>query len=132
MRFLIVTLISILFMTTITPAVTPQKFTLRYGQQKRVAEGNLRIKFVAVVEDSRCPVGADCIWAGNAQIKVLAIDSRGEKKEMILNTASGVQGDQFAGFAVNLVELTPMPSAKTGKATDSRYRATFTVARLTR
>jgi hypothetical protein len=131
MKILILTLIAILGMTTITSAAKPEKFTLRPGQQKRAAGGELRIKFVSVVEDSRCPVGVDCIWAGNAQIKVIATDERGEKKEMTMNTTMGPQGDQFAGYAINLVSLTPVPTAK-GKAASSRYRATFTVARLYR
>lgn len=131
MKILILTLIAMLAMTTITSAAKPQKFTLRVGQQKRVANGDLRIKFVSVMEDSRCPVGVDCIWAGNAQIKVLVTDRRGETKEMLINTNSGVQGDQHAGYAVNLVSLTPEPTQK-GKPTKSSYRATFTVARLYR
>ena len=132
MRILVLTLIAVLCMTTITPASGPTKLTLRYGQQRTVVKGELRIKFISVVEDSRCPKDVDCIWAGNAQIKVVAIDRRGEKKEMVMNTNSGATGDQFAGYAINLVSLTPEPTAKAGKAADSRYRATFTVARLYR
>lgn len=131
MRIVILTLIAILAMTTITSAAKPEKFTLRPGQQKRAAKGELRVKFISVVEDSRCPVGVDCVWAGNAQIKVIATDERGQSKEMIINTTMGPQGDQFAGYAINLVSLTPQPTSK-GKAPDSRYRATFTVARLYR
>ena len=29
-----------------------------------------KVKFLEVTEDSRCPEGVDCFWAGNARLKI--------------------------------------------------------------
>ena len=45
-----------------------QEFDLKLGQSAVAGDERLKINFVSVVEDSRCPEGATCIWAGNAKI----------------------------------------------------------------
>ena len=130
MRILILTLVAIFGMTTITSAQKPEKLTLGYGKQKVAGSSGLTVKFVSVVEDSRCPVGVNCIWAGNARITVKVTDGRSSKL-MTMNTGAGPQGDQMSGWAVRLVALTPEPTDK-GKSADIRYVATFTIERLTR
>ena len=43
-----------------------EEFTLAIGQVSGIAGEDLRVKFIEVVTDSRCPEGAVCIWAGQA------------------------------------------------------------------
>ena len=43
-----------------------EQFTLPIGQTVDIVGQNLSIKFDAVIGDSRCPVGAECVWAGEA------------------------------------------------------------------
>ena len=43
--------------------------SLRVGEQKTVAS-RLKIHFLEVTDDSRCPVGTTCVWAGNAKVKL--------------------------------------------------------------
>lgn len=43
-------------------------FRLALGATHR--EGEHAVTFVEVVEDSRCPEGVECVWAGRAQIRV--------------------------------------------------------------
>lgn len=131
MKTLILTVIAVLAMTTATFANKPEKVTLRHGQQKTAARGDLKIKFISVVEDSRCPVGANCVWAGNAQIQVKITDRQGRSKISVINSTTGPLGDQFGGYAINLTSLTPVPTVD-GKPTLSRYTATFSIARLYR
>jgi len=45
-----------------------EPFRLALGATHR--EGDHTVTFVEVVEDSRCPEGTDCVWAGRAQIRV--------------------------------------------------------------
>jgi len=42
-------------------------YDLDYQQEVAIDADN-RIKFVEVIEDSRCPIDATCIWAGRAVI----------------------------------------------------------------
>jgi len=69
----------------IVPAQKPGTVTLRPGQQKKAGGGTITIKFVSVVEDSRCPPQSACVWAGNAKIQVLIYDRHG-KETVTMNT----------------------------------------------
>ncbi len=41
-----------------------KEFPLKVGQTAYLASENLSINFVGVPDDSRCPTGVKCIWAG--------------------------------------------------------------------
>jgi len=45
-------------------------FKLTSGQNALFEEEKLNVKFLKVVEDSRCPEGAQCIWAGRLIIRI--------------------------------------------------------------
>lgn len=100
------------------------------GKQKTAKKSGLKIKFLEVIEDSRCPTGVDCIWAGNAKVKVQII---GAVRSQIFefNTNIGPQGDVFDGWSIRMTELTPAPVAD--KPLDTKtYKAKFTITRPSR
>jgi len=130
MKVLVFTLLAVFAFAGSAAARQGDTVSLKIGQQKTVRTSKLRIKFISVVEDSRCPTDANCIWAGNAKIKVLVSTSR-TSREFEINTNLGPLGNQIDGWAINLVELTPSPTSKGGPSKGS-YRAKFTVTRLTR
>jgi hypothetical protein len=42
-----------------------------------------RVTPLAVIEDSRCPIDARCVWAGQVRLKVrIDIGARGEEREL--------------------------------------------------
>jgi hypothetical protein len=41
-----------------------QQFSLSPGQSASIAGEGLSVRFVEVINDSRCPQGVECIWAG--------------------------------------------------------------------
>ena len=51
-------------------AVLNQEVELTPGQALRIAGTDRTVTFVDVPQDSRCPVGATCIWAGNAEVRL--------------------------------------------------------------
>ncbi len=110
---------------------TSNSFVLKCGRQKIDPTSKLTVKFISVLEDSRCPEGAQCIWAGKAKIKVEVTSKRLGTKTFEFNTTMGPQGDRFDGWAINLDSLTPVPTVN-GKPDDTDYKATFTIQRLTR
>ena len=83
-------------------------FELKAGQTKNIPGSRAKIKFLSVVEDSRCPKGTQCIWAGNAKIK-LRVSDRRKVKVFNLNTARGVQSYSFEGYQIRLVKVSPTP-----------------------
>lgn len=111
-------------------AHTNETITLNVGKQKTAKKSRLKIKFLEVTEDSRCPTGVNCIWAGNAKVKVKIIGAR-SSKEFEFNTNMGPKGDTFEGWAITIDELTLAPHAD--KPVDPKsYKAKFTVTRLQR
>lgn len=133
MKTIFLTLILTLVFGSIVSANAQTERTLkvRLNRQKSFAPGNLTIAFVSLVEDSRCPVGTDCIWAGNAKIKVKVSQRGGASKIFEMNTNVGPKGDIFEGYAINLVELTPVPQSNV-KIDQNSYEAVFSISRLTR
>ena len=132
-------LISLLFLTFIfgaAQAVLAQsegQTTLGVGQQKTVSVGDkFKIKFISVMEDSRCPADVKCVWAGNAKIKIQVSMAGGETKVFEINTTNGGPlGGQIDSYAVTLTSLTP--ARKSNKNIRTRdYRATIVIRRLMR
>jgi len=56
------------------PARAPVKlgaeFTLALGESVGIDQTGVIVEFKEVVEDSRCPMNARCIWEGNARIAI--------------------------------------------------------------
>ena len=104
---------------------------VRVGKQKKFSRSKINVKFVSLVEDSRCPEGTNCVWAGNAKIKVMISRGSGAGETFEINTNLGAKGATFGGYAINLTDLTPTPKADV-KINANSYTATFAATRLTR
>ncbi len=132
MKYLVLSLILTFafgsFLTT--EAQTKERINILIGKQKQASRSRLTVKFVSLIEDSRCPEGTNCIQAGNASIKV-TVSKRSESKTFELNTNYGPKGETFEGYAINLVSLTPTPKDNI-RINRNGYTATFTISRLTR
>ena len=105
-----------------------QTMKLRIDQQKTVSAGNLTIKFISVVEDSRCPAGVNCIWAGNGKVKIKVTGKNKKSETFELNTNLSPQSVVFQGQEIKLIKLEPSTDKdKQIKAGD--YSATFTLSK---
>src|SRR6267142_1883225 len=63
-----------------------REFKLKVGEQVALKRTHLRIKFVTVENDSRCPKDVTCVWAGNAAVRIqLSVGRR--SKTLTLNTS---------------------------------------------
>ena len=70
--------------------------------------GEISVTFEAVTEDSRCPRGVQCVWQGNASVR-LALESGDETEVVILGTALEPRRASFAGYTLGLRDLAPYP-----------------------
>src|ERR1700755_263427 len=107
-----------------------REFKIKPGRTVPFKGESLRLRFVRVAEDSRCPTTVDCIWAGNAaaSIEASAGGARG-KKILTLNTnaSQGRAGEvEYGRYTVKLVGLSPYPSS-TRKLRQGEYIATLLV-----
>jgi hypothetical protein len=104
-----------------------KQFELRMAQTATVEA--LRLKLVAVTEDSRCPIDAVCIWQGNAKVEIDAtVGIDGPTYRLALNT--GVQPMEVAvsGFTVKLVNVQPAARSSV-TIPQSAYSAVLLVTR---
>ena len=101
-------------MTSYSQEIEPFKIetlTLKVGQQKTAKMSGLKIKFLGVTEDSRCPTDVQCVWAGNAKLK-FRITSENGTKDYIFNSTVGQRGDKVGVWAVSIDTLSPEPHSK--------------------
>lgn len=52
------------------PAQLNQPFTLKLNQSAAIESEKLKLTYAALLEDSRCPAGAQCIWAGQVRVRI--------------------------------------------------------------
>jgi hypothetical protein len=109
-----------------------REFRVRAGRTVTLAREGLRLRFVRVAADSRCPTGVECVWAGNAEV-VIEVGTRNRRvsKTLRLNTNASPERpaeDKYRGYTVKLVELKPYPSASR-KVRQGEYTATLLVVR---
>ncbi|MEK7856715.1 MAG: hypothetical protein AAB288_11545 [Acidobacteriota bacterium] len=126
MRAFLFTL-TILFAGTFVQAQGVEQLELKNGEQKTTKTGRVTIKFLELIEDSRCPADVNCVWAGVARIKV-RLSKNGKSADFELNTNQADKPAVFRGLSVALRDLKPRQST-TSKYSPSAYSAVLTVSR---
>ena len=118
------------------PAGRSTELTMDVHASARWPEAGLEVALLRVASDSRCPVGTNCIWAGNATLDLTA-SRAGQTESFTLRFGpSGGSDGAFApdivdrlGFRYEVVRLDPQPAAgHTIGPLD--YRATVRVTKL--
>lgn len=106
-------------------------FELKAGASAKTTDGALRLGFDSVTADSRCPKGEQCVWAGDATLKLWVQQGTGPRQTRELRATAGTgQALRLPGHALRLVRLAPDPvTGKSIAATD--YVATFALSRDT-
>ena len=102
-----------------------EPFDLRLGETARTTD-DLLIKFDTVRSDSRCPMDAMCVRAGEAVIAVTlsTVGEIGVGRE--LDTTPARSSTTFLNFTITLTELQPYPRSDR-QIRPEDYVATFIV-----
>jgi hypothetical protein len=96
--------------------------------QKGCIEG-IGIEFIRVVEDSRCPEGVDCIWAGRAVIEVVATKDGVSSETEKLSSDGEEKSLDYGGYRIHFEKLEPYP--KEGITIgEGEYKAWFRFEKL--
>ena len=101
---------------------TGSEFELSVGQEARVQGTSLRIRFDGVSQDSRCPQGVQCVWAGNAVVNLRITSAN---TSLTLNTGLEPKTAGLNSFTLVLVDL--KPAARQGGVSATEYRAILEV-----
>lgn len=95
------------------------KIGIKVPKGETVVLKGVSIKFLEVVEDSRCPKETTCIWAGRAIVKA-EVSANGKKEIKTLIFGEVRPGEEANSnlyssgkFAINGLTLNPYPTAET-------------------
>lgn len=129
MRTILSTLILTLgFGIFLTADAKTGEVKLRLAQEKTAPGTAIKMKFLSVIEDSRCPEDVNCIWAGVAKIKIQLRKAGKLAREFELNTNQLDKTITFEGHEIKLAALTPHP--KSGSTTNTAaYSATLAITK---
>jgi hypothetical protein len=121
MKFKLVLLLSLITLIGYSqePSVTSPKILIKIPLGKSILLEGHTIKFVEVLEDSRCPKDATCVWAGRAKILIEISSEETEtiQKEIVFGKVNPNESDDL--FVVNTplkkasaYQLNPYPSSE--------------------
>ena len=99
----------------------PHEGPVRIGQIAYV--GGPSVRPIKLIEDSRCPSGVVCVWAGRL---VVHVEVRGGAWKKQLDLPLG-QGQHVADGELTLISVTPEPRSDL-KIAPTDYRFTFAFA----
>jgi hypothetical protein len=100
-------------------------FEMKIGET--ISVGELRLTFRSVESDSRCPIDAVCVWAGDAEI-ALKIEQGAQAGVAALHTMLEPKKTEWNGYTVSLVSVAPSRSASSS-IDPADYRAQLIVTR---
>jgi hypothetical protein len=94
-------------------------------------ENQAYICFESVSDDSRCPDGAQCVWAGDAKAKFKYVRLNEDPVFFSLNTNVSFTNDSIIdGYKFTLLNLYPYPSLK-HHTDQNKYKAELVIQKVT-
>ena len=103
-----------------TPAVgTPgsiqvssgQAFDLAVGQEAQISDTPLTVRFISASQDSRCPSDVQCVWAGDALIRLGLSSTAAASSETSIHTNIEPRVATYSGYQIKAVGLRPTPKS---------------------
>lgn len=107
-----------------------QEFDLGVGKTAKLSNGSLKVTFNAVSEDSRCPDGVNCMWAGKVVANLTVANAEGSQAFDFTREgkSSKPTTKQFKDWTIRLHDVAPYP--KDGVKLDKqRYSVRISVVR---
>ena len=114
-----------------TPASASTSVTLAIGHPVAVPGASFTLEMLSV-KDGRCPVGANCIWAGHALVTLRVTEPGMPSQTVEIGTQAPAHMNlpyeaTHGGHRMTLVELVPLATVGQTVAMGD-YRATVQVA----
>lgn len=110
---------------TVSQREIGRAFDMKIGET--IGVGDLRLTFRSVEGDSRCPIDAVCVWAGDAEI-ALKIEQGSQAAVAALHTTLEPKKTVWNGYTIALVSVAPSRRAATD-VDPADYRAQLVVTR---
>ena len=110
-------------------AIAGTPFELKAGASSTLPDGT-RLKFERVQSDSRCPMDALCVWAGDATVAVTLAPTKGAASSQELHTQQSGSQISYGSYTIALTALAPYPRSSQ-EIRPADYIATFVVSTTT-
>ena len=105
-----------------------QNITLAVGQSVTARGTDIKLTLEDVAEDSRCPTGTTCIWAGDAVVNIAITAGNKAPTKYTLHTNSPTRDAEYDGTKISLVTVLPYPLADK-QTRREEYRVTLSIQR---
>jgi hypothetical protein len=102
-----------------------EEFVLQRGEAATIGDTGIRIRFVGVQGDSRCPADVVCIQGGDAIVRIEVTSASGPVATYDLHTGD-MRPVVHGSLTIALVQLSPYPFS-TRPIQPGEYRATLRV-----
>jgi hypothetical protein len=102
-----------------------EEFVLQRGEAATIGDTGIRIRFVGVQGDSRCPADVVCIQGGDAIVRIEVTSASGPVATYDLHTGD-MRPVVHGSLTIALVQLSPFPFS-TRPIQPGEYRATLRV-----
>jgi hypothetical protein len=106
-----------------------ERFTLAPGSAATIKNVDLRVEFIDVSGDSRCPGDAICIQGGDALVRIRVAQGASSASYDLHTGDSSRAAIVHQGVRIALLELQPYPFGSLPPIGPGDYRATFTASR---
>lgn len=117
---------------TITANLDNQ-FQLKTNQIASIENENLKIEFLNITEDSRCPSDVICVWAGQVTAVINIFKNDQNLGDFSLTSQAGKHEDSaikyFDEYSIKLIKVEPYPKS-TQKIEISDYIVTLVVSKV--
>lgn len=93
------------------PAAANDWASLKIGQYFKVAGSDVKITFVDVTEDSRCPSRVNCVWSGLATVHLTLAQPGKPDQTLLLSTIHGPDKTDRTivdGIGLRMLDLQPL------------------------
>jgi hypothetical protein len=87
----------------------PETVVLRPGESTWIIKAGLFLTFEKVVQDSRCPTGAVCVWAGDGEVQLSVQQAGGVTMDYRLHTNLDPKAVEVDVWRISLKKLDPYP-----------------------
>ena len=109
--------------SSLTQVASGPEFELEPGQTVQLAGTGVRVTFLEVANDSRCPVDVVCVTAGDAEVR-FSVVGEGEDRTVALHVMGEPRSVTIGAVRLELTGLMPSPRS-TVTISPRDYRATI-------
>jgi hypothetical protein len=102
-----------------------QHVVLRTGEEAELDSGRIRVRFEAVLSDSRCPRGHQCVRAGEAKVRIWAQEGSEPGRSHVVAGPARTYYSVSRHYSIQITALEPYPVA--GAEKPAEYTLTLAV-----